>query len=64
VWPPGIGEALSAGHAEGGGLHNMTAKHLKHSPELIDLPKTQWGVPILSRMTEKQKTEFLKLIGY
>jgi len=64
VWPPGIGEALSVDAKKGGGLHNLTAKHLKHSPELIDLPKTEWGVPILARMTEEQKSRFLTLLGY
>jgi len=63
VWPPGIGEALSVGASEGGGLHNLTAKRLQHSPELEDLPKTAWGVPILSKMTDEQKARFIKLLG-
>ena len=47
----------------GGGLHNFTAKHLKHSPEVKDLPQTEWGVPILTKMTDQQKEDFYKLIG-
>jgi len=63
VWPPGIGEALSVDAENGGGLHNLTAKRLKPSPELADLPKTEWGVPVVSQMTDEQKTYFLKLLG-
>jgi len=63
VWPPGIGEALSAGAKEGGGLHNLTAKKLKRSPELDDLPETKYRVPIFSKMTDEQKERFIKLIG-
>ena len=47
----------------GGGLHNFTALHLKPSPEVKDLPQTEWGVPILTKMTDQQKEEFYKLIG-
>jgi hypothetical protein len=64
VWPPGIGEALSVDVANGGGLHNLTAKRLKHSPELAEFPKTKWGVPIVSEMSEEQKARFLALLGY
>ena len=46
-----------------GGLHNLTAKRLKPSPELMDLPKTEWGVPVVSKMTDEQKDYFLKLLG-
>jgi len=63
VWPPGIGEALSVDSENGGGLHNITAKRLKRSPELDDLPETESWVPIFSKMTDEQKSRFLKLIG-
>jgi ribosomal protein L37AE/L43A len=63
VWPPGIGEALAAGASEGGGLHNLTAKRLRRSPELDDLPETEYGVPIFTKMTDKQKERFIKLLG-
>jgi len=63
VWPPGIGEALSVGVAEGGGLHNLTAKALKHSKELLALPRTSWGVPDVDRMTESQQQDFMELLG-
>ena len=63
TWPPGIGEALSVDMETGGGLHNFTALHLKPSPEVKDLPQTQWGVPILTEMTDEQKEGFYKLIG-
>ena len=61
IWPPGIGEALMG--VDGEGLHNITARRLKHSPELIDFPHTEFGVPIHSKMTEEQKTRFYKLLG-
>ncbi len=63
VWPPKISAALSVDAENGGGLHNFTAKHLKHSPEVMDLPQTEWGVPILTKMTDQQKEDFYKLIG-
>lgn len=63
VWPPGVGEALSVDTPEGKGLHNLTAKALKHSPELLALPRTSWGVPDISRMSEPQKADFMKLLG-
>ncbi len=63
VWPPGIGEALSVNAENGGGLHNFTAKHLKPSPEVKDLPQTEWGVPALTEMTDQQREDFYKLIG-
>jgi hypothetical protein len=63
VWPPGIGESLSVGEENGGGLHNITANHLKPSPELADLPMSDWGFPLVSKMTDKQKAAFCKLIG-
>ena len=63
VWPPGIGEALSVDADKGGGLHNVTAKRLKRSPELDDLPETEYRVPIFSKMTNEQKERFIKLLG-
>lgn len=64
MWPPGVGEALSVNAGQGGGLHNLTAKRLEPSPEVADLPKTDWGVPILSKMTPSRKAEFLRLLGF
>ncbi|KKM70580.1 hypothetical protein LCGC14_1439290 [marine sediment metagenome] len=61
VWPPGIGEALMG--IGGEGLHNITARRLKHSPEVSDFPHTEYGVPILTEMTNEQKTRFYKLLG-
>jgi hypothetical protein len=63
TWPPGVGQSLSVEMENGGGLHNFTALHLKPSPEVKDLPQTEWGVPILTEMTDDQKEEFYKLIG-
>lgn len=63
VWPRGIGEALSVDSENGGGLHNLTAKRLKPSPEVKDLPQTALGVPILTEMTDEQKEAFYTLIG-
>jgi len=61
VWPPGIGEALVG--IAGEGLHNVTARRLKHSPELRDFPHTEYGVPVFTRMTDEQKTRFIRLLG-
>jgi len=61
VWPPGIGEALVG--IDGEGLHNITARRLKHSPEVKDFPQSEYGVPILTEMTEEEKTRFYKLLG-
>ena len=61
VWPQGIGEALVG--IDGEGLHNITARRLKHSPEVKDFPQTEYGVPILTEMTEEEKTRFYKLLG-
>ena len=61
IWPAGIGEALVG--VDGEGLHNITARRLKHSPELKDFPHTEFGVPILAKMTEEEKTRFYKLLG-
>ena len=63
TWPKGVGESLSVDQAKGGGLHNFTALHLKHSPEVKELPQTDWGVPVLTEMTDHQKEDFYKLIG-
>jgi len=63
VWPPGIGEALSVDADKGGGLHNITAKRLRPSPEVKDLPMTEFGVPIFTKMTDEQKASFIKLLG-
>ena len=63
VWPPGVGEALSVDVAQGMGLHNLTAKALKHSPELLALPRTSWGVPDVARMDDTQKADFMDLLG-
>ena len=63
VWPKEIVEALSKGSEEGGGLHNIAAKMQKPSPEFADLPTTELGVPIFSKMTEEQKAGFLKLMA-
>jgi hypothetical protein len=63
VWPPGIGEALSVDVDKGMGLHNLTAKALKHSPELLALPQTSWGVPDVSRMDDQQRQDFLQMLG-
>ena len=56
VWPPGIGEVLSANTGK-------EAKWLRLSPELEGLPETEWGVPIFTQMTDEQKSRFIKLIG-
>jgi len=48
---------------DGEGLHNITARRLKHSPEVKDFPQTEYGVPILTEMTEEEKTRFYKLLG-
>ena len=61
IWPPGIGEALMG--VDGEGLHNITARRIKHSPELKDFPHTEYGVPILTKMTGEEKAHFYKLLG-
>ena len=61
IWPPGIGEALMG--IDGEGLHNITARRLIHSPEVKVFPHTEFGVPILTKMTDEQKTRFYKLLG-
>jgi hypothetical protein len=61
VWPPGIGEALVG--IGGEGLHNITARRLLHSPEVKNFPQTEFGVPILTKMTDEEKERFYKLLG-
>jgi hypothetical protein len=63
IWPPGIGESLKVEEENGYGLHNITAKHMKPSPELADLPMSEWGFPLVSKMTDEQRACFLKLLG-
>jgi hypothetical protein len=54
VWPPGVGEAL--------GVNADKTKRLLRSPELEDLPETEWGVPVYSRMTNEQRARFTALL--
>ena len=61
IWPPGIGEALMG--IGGKGIHNITANRLIHSPEVRDFPHTEYGVPILTKMTDEEKTKFYKLLS-
>lgn len=63
VWPKPIVTALSAGVEEGAGLHNIAASLQSPSPEFSNLPTTELGVPVFSRMTDAQKVEFLALCG-
>ena len=62
VWPASIAAALGKGSEEGGGLHNIAASLQKPSPEFIELPTTELGVPIFDDMTEDQKRDFLTLL--
>jgi hypothetical protein len=55
VWPPGIGEVLAQ--------NKDKTKRLRPSPELEDLPETEWGVPDFSKMTDEQKARFIALLG-
>ena len=55
VWPPGIGEVLAE--------NKDKSRRLKRSPELEGLPETEWGVPIFTQMTDKQKAQFINLLG-
>jgi len=59
VWPEGITGALFTGD----GMHNTAASMQIPSPEYADLPVTEMGVPIFSKMTEEQKKTFLRLCG-
>ena len=60
IFPPAIGEALMG--VDGEGLHNITARRIKHSPELTDFPHTEYGVPIHSKMTDEEKKRFYRLL--
>jgi hypothetical protein len=64
VWPREIAAALSPDARGKGGLHNLTAVRIKHSPELEGFPFTAMGVPELSRMSVEQKERFYRLLGY
>lgn len=59
IWPPEIVAAVTVGD----GLHNVAAKLQMPSPEYEDLPTTELGVPVFSKMTEEQKKFFLKLLA-
>ena len=61
VWPPAVGAALGKGGEEGGGLHNIAATLQSPSPEFADLPTSDMGVPVFSKMTEEQKKTLLAL---
>jgi hypothetical protein len=63
VWPKPIIAALSVGVEEGAGLHNIAASLQSPSPEFADLPTTELGVPVFSRMTDIQKADFVALCG-
>jgi len=60
IFPSRIGKALMG--IDGEGLHNITARRMKLSPELTDFPHTEYGVPIFSKMTDEEKTRFSKLL--
>jgi hypothetical protein len=59
IWPPEIVAAVTVGE----GLHNVAANLQIPSPEYEDLPTTELGVPVFSKMTEEQKQSFLKLLA-
>jgi hypothetical protein len=63
VWPMPIIVALSAGVEEGAGLHNIAASLQRPSPEFADLPTTDLGVPVFSRMSDVQKSGFVAQCG-
>ena len=63
VWPKPIIAALSVGVEEGAGLHNIAASLQSPSPEFSDLPTTELGVPLFSKMTDSQKAGFIALCG-
>ncbi len=62
-WPDTVSKPLMAGSEEGNGLHNIAAAMQSASPEFADLPVTEMLVPDFDRMTDAQKTDFLKLLG-
>ena len=61
VWPKPIIAALSVGVEEGAGLHNIAASLQSPSPEFANLPTTELGVPLFSKMTDAQKAGFIAL---
>ena len=61
VWPPAVAAALGKGAEQGGGLHNIAASLQAPSPEFENLPTTELGVPVFSKMTPEQKEAFLAL---
>lgn len=61
VWPGPIVAALSEGAEDGAGLHNIAASMQSPSPEFSDLPVTDLGVPIFSKMSDDQQQQFLTL---
>ncbi len=61
IFPSRIGKSLMG--IDGEGLHNITARRIKLSPELTDFPHTDFGVPIFSEMTDEEKTRFSKLLS-
>lgn len=63
VWPQPIIAALSVGAEEGAGLHNIAASLQSPSPEFAEMPTTELGVPVLSRMSDGQKAQFIALCG-
>ncbi len=63
VWPKPIVAALMVGVEEGAGLHNIAASLQRPSPEFADLPTTELGIPVFSRMSDIQKADFLALCG-
>ena len=60
-WPQPIIDALSHGVEEGAGLHNIAAKSQMVSPEFAGMPVTEMGVPDFKKMSEEQKSKFIKL---
>ena len=59
-WPQPIIDVLSHGVEEGAGLHNIAAKSQMVSPEFAGMPVTD-GVPDFKKMSEEQKSKFIKL---
>ena len=59
VWPKEVSGALFTGD----GMHNTAASMQTPSPEFADLPLTEMGVSIFSKMTEEQKRAFVSLCG-
>jgi hypothetical protein len=61
-FPAVIGKALLDRRGRPG-LHTFGANIMKASPELIDLPMTDLGVPKLSRMDAEERQRFYRLVG-